>query len=104
MRKRYFEDIDVLVFDFLGHDVRAVDDDGEIFYFAQDVRDMLGISDTYRALKRIDERDKLVVFAPLNDTFNHGKMTAVNKYGLAILACRSRGSQINVSELLREFY
>lgn len=73
---------------FEGHDVRMIDKDGEPWWVAKDVCDVLGIGNNREALARIDPDD--VGLADVIDAINRKQKTSiVNESGLYALILRS---------------
>lgn len=76
------------VFNFLGTDIRIVMKDGEPWWIAKDVCDVLDIGNSRQALTRLDADEKGVIS---NDTLGgEQQMQAVNESGLYSLIIGSR--------------
>lgn len=81
----------VRVFD--GHDIRIVEKNGEFFWVASDVCAVLGVSNTSKALERLDVDEKSEI--TLSDISSNGVVQdrsclALNQYGLFSLVLSSR--------------
>jgi anti-repressor protein len=77
------------VFDYQGNQVRTVVKDGEPWFVAKDVCDVLEIGDTRRAVERLDEDERSLT--PLTDSLGRMQQTyIVNEPGLYSLILGSR--------------
>ena len=79
---------DLVKFEFRSHEVRTVIRDGEPWFVAKDVCDVLGLSDTNAALRGLDEDEK----GTTNSRTLGGNQTmlTVNESGLYALIFKSR--------------
>lgn len=77
------------IFDFKGNNVRTVMIDGEVWFVAKDICDVLGLTNSRQALSGLDDEDKKGV--SIDDTLG-GKQTmnAINESGLYQLVFASR--------------
>lgn len=71
--------------------VRVMQQDGESWFVAKDVCEVLEIGNSRQALTRLDDDEKADVI--LNDGSQNRKMNAVNEYGLYNLVLASRKSE-----------
>ena len=79
---------DVRLFDYSGQSVRMVDIDGEPWWVAKDVCDVLGIGNVSQSLSYLDDDEKGII---TNDTLGGAqKMSIINEPGLYSLMLRSR--------------
>ncbi|GIN67545.1 hypothetical protein J41TS2_29660 [Bacillus sonorensis] len=76
------------VFNYKGNNVRTLTDDGEIWFVAKDVCDILEISNSRQALSRLDDDEKADVI--LNDGRQNRNFSIVNEPGLYTLILSSR--------------
>lgn len=79
------------VFNYQGAQIRTVTKDGEVWFVAKDVCDVLGHSDTSMAVKRLDEDEKLI--QTLFGSGQNREMWFVNEPGLYSLILTSRKSE-----------
>ena len=80
--------MDIVGFDFNGSSVRTVlQDNGELFWVAKDVCDVLGYSNSRDAVEKLDEDEYLVSEIPTSG--QKRKMQCVNESGLYTLIFRS---------------
>ena len=71
--------------------VRVMQQDGESWFVAKDVCEVLEIGNSRQALTRLDDDEKADVI--LNDGSQNRKMNAINEYGLYNLVLASRKSE-----------
>ncbi len=85
---------EIVQFDFRGSEVRVIDENGEPWFVAKDVCECLGLSDTNKALLKLDEDEKLT-----RKVFGSGQgrnMMVVSESGLYSLIFRSNKPEAKV--------
>ncbi|MBQ6664096.1 MAG: hypothetical protein IJM68_00770 [Synergistaceae bacterium] len=84
-------EIALQVFSYKEQQVRTVEIDGEIWFVAKDVCDILGLSDVNRATQHLDDDEKLV--RKLFVSGQHRDMIIINEPGVYALILRSRKAE-----------
>ena len=83
------------VFDYEGHKVRTVMINGEPYFVAKDICDVLEITNSRMAMTRLKDNEKLTITDPelivsLTDDQMTRRLTLVNETGMYLLIMRSR--------------
>jgi prophage antirepressor-like protein len=80
------------IFTYSGNQVRTIIKDGEVWFVAKDVCEILDISDARRAVQRLDEDERSLI--PVTDSLGRKQETfIVNEPGLYTLILGSRKSE-----------
>lgn len=87
---------DIQVFNYESNEIRTVEHDGDVWFVAQDVCDVLELTDTSKTCNRLDEDEKLV--RKLFVSGQNRDVLLINESGLYALILRSNKPKVIFAE------